>query len=74
MTYVAADQSLDPQTQYAYYVVRAMVNERALEENPEISLSPGMPAEVLIIRRARKAMEYLLEPITDSFNRAFREE
>ncbi|MFC6656305.1 HlyD family type I secretion periplasmic adaptor subunit [Roseibium salinum] len=74
VTYVAADQSLDPQTQYAYYVVRAMVNERALEENPEISLSPGMPAEVLIIRRARKAMEYLLEPITDSFNRAFREE
>lgn len=74
VTYVAADQSLDPQTQYAYYVVRAIVNERALEENPEVSLSPGMPAEVLIIRRARKAMEYLLEPITDSFNRAFREE
>jgi len=33
-----------------------------------------MPAEVLILRRARKAIEYLVEPITNSFGRAFREE
>lgn len=72
--YVAADQTVDEQTQAAYYVVRAEVAKEALENNPTITLYPGMPADVLIIRRARKAMEYLLEPITESFNRAFRED
>ncbi|WP_209017404.1 HlyD family type I secretion periplasmic adaptor subunit [Roseibium aggregatum] len=74
VTYVAADQTVDEQTQAAYYVVRAEVAKEALENNPTITLYPGMPADVLIVRRARKAMEYLLEPITESFNRAFRED
>ncbi len=74
VTYVAADQSIDQQTQAAFYVVRAEVSPQELANNPVVALYPGMPAEVLIVRRARKAMEYLLEPLTDSFNRAFRED
>lgn len=74
VTYVAADQTVDQATQAAYYVVRAEVNPEALRNNPTVALYPGMPADVLIIRRARKAIEYLLEPITDSFGRAFRED
>ena len=74
VTFVAADQTVDQQTKSAYYVVRAEVNPEALESNPMVALYPGMPAEILIIRRARKAIEYLVEPITASFNRAFRED
>jgi HlyD family secretion protein len=74
VTFVAADQTVDQQTKSAYYVVRAEVKPEALERNPMVALYPGMPAEILIIRRARKAIEYLVEPITDSFNRAFRED
>ncbi|WP_417710049.1 HlyD family type I secretion periplasmic adaptor subunit [Roseibium aggregatum] len=74
VTYVAADQTVDPQTQAAYYIVRAQVLSGELEGKPALSLYPGMPAEVLIVRRARKAMEYLLEPITESLDRAFRED
>lgn len=74
VTYVAADQSIDQQTQAAFYVVRAEVSPQELANNPVVALYPGMPAEVLIVRRARKAMEYLLEPLTESFNRAFRED
>ncbi|TYC53125.1 HlyD family type I secretion periplasmic adaptor subunit [Rhodobacterales bacterium] len=74
VTYVAADQTLDQATQSAYYIVRAEVDPEELANNPTMALYPGMPADVLIVRRARKAMEYLLEPITDSFNRAFRED
>jgi HlyD family secretion protein len=33
-----------------------------------------MPAEVLIINQPRRAIDYLLGPITESFDRAFREE
>lgn len=74
VTYVGADQTVDQQTQAAFYVVRAEVSPEELAGNPVVALYPGMPAEVLIVRRARKAMEYLFEPITDSFNRAFRED
>jgi len=74
VTFVAADQTVDERTQDAYYVVRAEVTQEALKQNPMVALYPGMPAEVLILRRARKAIEYLVEPITNSFGRAFREE
>lgn len=74
VTYVAADQSIDQQTQAAFYVVRAEVSPDELANNPVVALYPGMPAEVLIVRRARKAIEYLIEPLSDSFNRAFRED
>jgi HlyD family secretion protein len=74
VTFVAADQTVDQQTQAAYYVVRAEVSPEALEGNRDLALYPGMPAEVLIVRRARKAMDYLLEPISDSLDRAFRED
>ncbi|WP_305988988.1 HlyD family type I secretion periplasmic adaptor subunit [Roseibium sp. MMSF_3544] len=74
VTFVAADQTVDQQTQLAYYVVRAEVSPEELASNPIVALYPGMPAEVLIVRRARKAIEYLVEPITSSFDRAFRED
>ncbi|WP_306141664.1 HlyD family type I secretion periplasmic adaptor subunit [Roseibium sp. MMSF_3412] len=74
VSFVAADQSVDQQTQEAFYVVRAEVDQTELANNPVVALYPGMPAEVLIVRRARKAIEYLVEPISDSWNRAFRED
>ncbi len=74
VTYVAADQMVDPNTQTAYFVVRAAIAPGAVEANPDIRLYPGMPAEILILNKSRKAIDYLLAPISESFNRAFREE
>lgn len=74
LTYVAADQTIEQDTDTAYYVVRAEVSKEALAEHGDISLYPGMRAELLIKNRPRKAIDYLLEPLTQSFNRAFREE
>ena len=74
VTYVAADQTIDPQAQVAYYIVRAEFDAGALAGRPLVSLYPGMPAELLIKQRERKAIDYLLEPITESFNRAFKED
>ncbi len=47
---------------------------QSLTANPSIKLYPGMPAEVLIVHKARRAIDYIAGPITDSFNRAFRED
>ena len=40
----------------------------------ELKLIPGMPAEVFIKTQDRTAMNYLLKPLADQLNRAFREE
>ncbi len=39
-----------------------------------MKLYPGMPAEVVVKRPPRKAIDYLLDPLTRTFYRAFREE
>jgi HlyD family secretion protein len=43
--------------------------------NPETNFKPkpGMPAEVYIQTGARTFFQYLMKPVTDSMNRAFRE-
>ncbi|GGF66405.1 HlyD family type I secretion periplasmic adaptor subunit [Azorhizobium oxalatiphilum] len=73
LTYVAADQTIDPQTQNTYYVIRAEIDQAQLANHPKVALYPGMPAELLVLKKPRRAIDYLFEPVTESFNRAFRE-
>lgn len=72
--YVAADQSVDEKSNVAYFVARAQVDPNSLVANPDMRLYPGMPAEVLIVHKPRRAIDYLVSPVADSFNRAFRED
>ena len=58
----------------AYFVARARIDAASLAASPDIRLYPGMPAEVLIIHKARLAIDYLTSPVVESFNRAFRED
>jgi HlyD family secretion protein len=37
-------------------------------------LQPGMPADAMIKTSDRTALQYLLQPLIDSFNHAWREE
>ncbi|WP_255555478.1 hypothetical protein [Enterovibrio paralichthyis] len=39
-----------------------------------VELYPGMQAEVMLLTEPRTPIEYLLKPLSESFNRAFREE
>ncbi|WP_331376962.1 HlyD family type I secretion periplasmic adaptor subunit [Sinorhizobium chiapasense] len=74
ITYIAADQSVDEKSNVSYFVARAELAPESLAANPDIRLYPGMPAEVLIVHKPRSAIDYLVSPVTDSFNRAFRED
>lgn len=74
LTYLSADQQEDAATNSAFFVARAEILPQSLTANPDVRLYPGMPAEVLIINKPRRAIDYFLSPISDSFNRAFREE
>lgn len=72
--HVAADQSVDEKSNVSYYVARARIAPASLTANPDIRLYPGMPAEVLIVHKPRSAIDYMVSPIAESLNRAFRED
>ena len=74
VVWVSADRLTDERTGEPYYLARVeLARDSANELNDEM-LHPGMQAEVMIVTGARTALEYFFRPITQSMNRAFREE
>ncbi len=76
VTYVSADR-MEPEARDVppHYLVYVEMNQESLEEaigNPG-KLTPGMPAEVYIQTRAQTVLSYIMSPIIDSMDRAFRE-
>lgn len=73
VTVVAADRALDPEGKVAYFPARIEIDESELKKYPELSLKPGMPAEVFIETGERSMISYLTKPLRDQFARAFRD-
>ena len=77
VVYVSADAVPDdakPGQTPDTYVTRVRLDHRALApEDPNFKPKPGMPAEVYIQTGSRTFFEYLIKPVTDSMQRAFRE-
>ncbi|MCB5176727.1 HlyD family type I secretion periplasmic adaptor subunit [Microvirga lenta] len=73
LTYVSADRLVDKETEQVYYTARIQLDEAALHQLPEVEIMPGMPVEVLIKTGEFTVAHYMLRPVLDSFNRAFRE-
>ncbi|HZH51560.1 MAG TPA: HlyD family type I secretion periplasmic adaptor subunit [Microvirga sp.] len=73
LTYVSADRLVEKETEQAYYTARIRLDEAALRQLPEVEIMPGMPVEVLIKTGQFTVANYMLRPVLDSFDRAFRE-
>ena len=71
---VSADRLADQFMPEGYYLARVILSPEAMDALGGVDLHPGMRAEVMIVTGARTALSYFLKPITDSFNRSFREE
>ncbi len=71
---VAADLTTDQRSGLSYYVVRITLPPEELEKLQGLKLLPGMPAEAFISTGDRTAISYLVKPLADQINRAFREE
>jgi HlyD family type I secretion membrane fusion protein len=71
---VSADRFVDERTGAAYYKALAEAEPEELARLEGIELYPGMPAEVMIKTGERTFLAYLLQPLADSFARAFREQ
>lgn len=71
---VSGDRFNDERTGISYYLARVEVDIKQLDALDNVHLYPGMPADVLIITGKNTALAYLWSPISDSFNKAFREQ
>ncbi len=74
VSYVSADSLQNPVTQQQYYVARIDVPDEEIARLGKLKLQPGMQLEVMIRTGDRTAFQYLIQPIVDSVNRAWREE
>jgi len=74
VTRISADSLTDNQTGMSYYMARIVVSKEQLDRLGGVDLTPGMPAQVMIITESRTAFDYIITPLVDSFDRAFREE
>jgi HlyD family secretion protein len=73
VTRVSADIFTDERTGHRYYRADVALDATVLAELEGRRLVPGMPVETFIATDDRTALGYFVKPMTDYFNRAFRE-
>lgn len=72
--YLSADRLTDERSGLPYFLARIEIEPNHLaEEAPRVEVLAGMPAEIMIQTGQRTLFEYLVEPLSQSINRAFRE-
>jgi len=75
---ISADRLLNKRDDSPYYLARIRITEQGAKDmtddmTEDMTLKPGMPAEVMILRTDRTLFSYLLKPIADSFARSLKE-
>ena len=73
VTYVSADVIEDAKLGTAYFMVRIEVPPEQMARLGENRVQPGMLADVFVRTGERTFFGYLLDPITASFSKAWRE-
>ncbi len=71
---VSPDTTVDPKTEQRYYTVRVSLDPSQVSRLGSVKIVPGMPVEVFVQTGQRSALSYLLKPLDDQLNRAFKEE
>ena len=71
---VSADSLTDERSGMSYFLARVKVTPEGMEKLKGKTLQPGMPVQVMIITGERTFIEYLMQPITDIFATAFKED
>jgi HlyD family secretion protein len=70
---ISPDLARDQANREPFFIVRVAIQETGLTKLGSNKLQPGIPAEVQIKTQDRTALSYLVKPIADQVNRAFRE-
>lgn len=70
---ISPDAVLDETTRTSYYRAEVTLPPEEMDKLGDLALIPGMPVEVFIQTGERSPIAYLVKPLADYFNRAFRE-
>ncbi len=70
---ISADTTLDERTGLSHYVIRVAMPAEEVARLGEVKLTPGMPVEAFVQTGDRTMLSYLMKPLADQLNRAFRE-
>ncbi len=71
---ISADSLVDEISGQSYFLARVEVpQEELVKLGQDVKLTPGMPAEVLIVTGERTVFQYLVQPLHDSLRRSFTE-
>jgi HlyD family secretion protein len=74
VVFVSADAVIDDKAQRSFYRAHIVIDDGELARLREVQLTPGMPVEGMILVGERTFLAYLVQPLQDSFVRAFREQ
>lgn len=72
--HVSADVIVDQRTDQDYYLVRIRIDDEDFLKANQVILVPGMSAEAIIPTGSRTVLQYLLNPLVNRFETAFREQ
>lgn len=72
--YMSADRLIDQKNGQPYYTIRLKIAENLPPAIKPEQIYPGMPVDSFIAVGPRTFAEYLVQPIIDSFGKAFREQ
>jgi HlyD family secretion protein/epimerase transport system membrane fusion protein len=70
---LSADTLVDEHSGSPYYLARIEVSKDELASLGDLALQPGMPVEALIKTGSRTALGYMLSPLTENLDLAFKE-
>lgn len=70
---ISADITTDQRTGIGYYTIRIALPPDQVARLGDVKLVPGMPVEAFVQTGDRTVLSYLIKPLSDHFNRAFRE-
>jgi HlyD family secretion protein len=73
VTRISPDLTTDPRTGLSFYTLQIELLPDEVTKLKTLRLVPGMPIEAFIQTNSRTVLSYLMKPLTDQFNKAFRD-
>ncbi len=70
---IAADVTREQQTGQVYYLIRMSLPAEEVAKLGDLKIMSGMQTETYIQTSERTPFQYIIKPLKDQFNRAFRE-
>lgn len=70
---ISADRLVDERTGEGYFLAKIVVDSAEFAKLRDVRLSPGMPADVMILTGEHTLLDYFIAPLRDSLTRSFRE-